>query len=1010
MVEVMVLGAVEIVANSQSRSALHQPVARAARVRRLLAVLVTTANSVASVDWIAESLWGDDPPSLPEGAVQNLVSRLRARLRAAGCGLSIVTRPPGYCLEMPRSSLDASLFEDLLSNAQAIMTTAPVQAAGLLDNALSLWRGSAYAEFADEEFARAEVARLSELRITAEEERVEVDLILGRVESAASRLQSLIAQHPLRERPHAQLMLAKHRAGQTGDALEVYQKLRRRLREELGIDPSAMMSTLQSAVLSGAPILDRPTLQGAVSGQGLHHVRSTAHSASAHLMGRDAALREALLLLSNEKLVTLTGAGGVGKTSLARAIAAELASSFADGIWLCELSTISHAESVAPALSTALRIPVRSDSEPRTTVVSFLSERQLLLVLDNCEHVVDEIASVVSDIIRSCPQVVVLATSQIPLQLDNERVLPLAPLPVPEVEVTDPAAVAEYEAVRLLLVRARQHGHEVQLSHATAGSVAELCRRLDGLPLAIELAAAHLGSLSPAELVDRLSWRFKVLRSGDSNGDPRHRTLRALVNWSFDLLNEREQRLFEALTVFAGPFTLSDAESVVLALEPFDGWDGADVISGIDTLVRQSVIVASRGPVTTYAMLETLHAFGAERLMSGPYAQAVPSAHATHYTQTAVDTYGHIYGAHQLRDVVDLERAMSEFRAAFVWALERDLATAVDLVGALNTLVEHKMLSEISDWAELLIDRLGEAPHPVDGSARVHAVAAAGARFAGNLERAYDLCTTGLRLAGKDDKACRIYLRFLLSEIACLRGDVAEVQRQLSASEADTPEEHEHPGLLAIMRGSRILLTAYGGHSVTAAEEALQLQVKAERNAWSTMAAWSLYIRGEALATVAPAQAEVVLEEALRRAREMDERQLAGVALVSLASVKSQRDDPHDAIGLFLQVVRHWRDKGDWTHQWTTLRNVADLLLRLHLLRPTAVLVAALLSDDRAARGYGTDTVRLVQTAITLESELDRDEYTSLVNQGSAMSDQQVVTFAVGTLGTAAHPAVGSTF
>jgi len=262
LVEVRVLGAVEIVANSQSRSVLHQPVARAARVRRLLAVLVTAANSVASVDWIADSLWGDDLPSLTEGAVQNLVSRLRATLRAAGCdGVSIVTRPPGYCLEMPRSALDASLFEDLLSRAQAMMTTAPVQAAGLLDNALSLWRGSAYAEFADEEFARAEVARLSELRITAEEERVEVDLILGRVDSAASRLQPLIAQHPLRERPHAQLMLAKHRAGQTGDALEVYQRLRHRLHEELGIDPSAMMSTLQSAVLSGAPILDHPTLQ-----------------------------------------------------------------------------------------------------------------------------------------------------------------------------------------------------------------------------------------------------------------------------------------------------------------------------------------------------------------------------------------------------------------------------------------------------------------------------------------------------------------------------------------------------------------------------------------------------------------------------------------------------------------------------------------------------------------------------------------------------------------------------
>ena len=993
-----VLGTVEIVAEGPTADQAARQLAKSPRARRLLAALISRANSVASTDWLAEAVWGPSLPHSSAGAIQNLVSRLRLDLQAFQSDEAhLLTRPPGYSLVLDRAVLDAWRFEDLLSQGQAMLSGNPAQAAERLDLALALWRGPAYAEYSGEEFARAEAVRLEELKVGAEEGRAEADLLLGLPALAASRLEALTSLHPLREGPHAQLMLARYRAGQAAAALAVFQAYRSRLRHELGLDPPAGLSALQGAILRGDPALDLPAPTAVPREVQPERRMATAQpeNLGRPLLGRDEAVAELSQLLDVERLVTLTGTGGVGKTSLAQALAATLADRFRDGVGSCELGRLAMAESVLPALLSDLQVPEEGRRDPRSTLMSFLADRKLLLVLDNCEHLLVEVARLVADILLDCPGISILATSRTALRIEGELAWPVPPLRVPGDDEATPSEVVEYEAAQLFVLRAGQRQLGFKLTASMAGAVARLCRRLDGLPLAIELAAARMGTLSPNDLVERLEWRFALLQNTGPLADPRHATLSALVDWSYDLLTPDEQELFEVLTVFAGPFSLGDAEGIAMAL-PMSGRGPAAVANGIAALAEQSMIVVSHADRTTYSLLETLREYGALRLQARPYAPAVQRAHAVHYTALATATYGHLGGALQLPDLVQLDRAMNELRKAYQWCLAHDLALATELVGSLNILVEQKMPTEVLSWADDLLARLGDdlalAPHP----ARVYAIAAAAARFGGDLDRAEELCASGHALA-QGDPYCQSYLRFSSADVALFRGDLEQIE-QLAEAETLAARASDHGAMEALIETCRLFAVLYRGDPVAAAAGALRLQVAAEREGRLYTVAWAMYIRGEALVDSAPGEAEPLLSEALGRARQSDDHLLEGVALVSLASLRARHGDPEAALRLFGDVVRYWRDRDDWTHQWTSLRNVLDLLVRLGRNEEAVVLAAGLQVRGVPAVGYGSDAARLASNWSSLAREFDPDALEALARYGRSMSDRRLVAFVLDTL------------
>ena len=608
-----------------------------AKERALLADLLVNAGRVVPADRLVEDLWGDDPPGNPANTLQGRVSGLRRALGPAGAGL-VVTRPPGYLVQVDPEQLDAARFQRLVAQADAAAAGDRAGAVRLLEVALGLWRGSALAEFADQPWARAEAARLEELRLAATEALVELRLLGGGHAELVGELEALVAAQPLRERLRGQLMVALYRSGRQADALGVYQETRAVLAEELGIDPSPELQRLHQAILVQDPALELAEPDR----QPRHNLPERLTS----LVGRDQELRELAKLLDQHRLVTVVGPGGAGKTSVAVELARRLVGGYVDGVWLVELAALRDPALVGEVVVAALGLgeeaaePGARSPAPAERLAGFVRDKALLLVLDNCEHLVGACAELVQGLLRAGPKVRVLATSREVLGVAGEAVWPVPPLAVPaagadlavgagatlagpEVHGAAPEVLAGYDAVRLFAERAATADPGFALDAASAPVVAELCRRLDGLPLAIELAAARVRVLPVAEIAARLGDRFRLLAGGGRTLDPRQQTLRATVDWSWELLEEPDRRLLRRLSVFSGGWAVAAAEEVCGG----DGLDPAEVLEGLFRLVDRSLVVAAGGDPPRFLMLETLRAYGAERLAEAGEAESVAARH-----------------------------------------------------------------------------------------------------------------------------------------------------------------------------------------------------------------------------------------------------------------------------------------------------------------------------------------------------------------------------------------------
>ncbi|WP_219517186.1 AfsR/SARP family transcriptional regulator, partial [Nonomuraea ceibae] len=728
------------------------------RLCTLLGLLVLDAGRTVPVERLVAGIWDDREPAAVANALQALVSRLRTALGKNWARQLVVADPSGYRLIANPDQVDARRFTVLAGQGHAALAADdPRTAAALLREALALWRGPVLAGLPG--CAAGPAAHLESRRLSAVEDRIEADLLLGRPAGLLDELAGLLAAHPLRERLHAQRMRALHAAGRRVEALAAYEEARRTFRDELGADPSPALTSLHLTLLRDThptpetthtrgsipdlpeeppapearhpeslqtkaarppgtepapPALSpsSPTLRPHPSGEGAHPAEeAAAHSGAPRpggaaraegvwageggsarvggvgafeyeggkrgnvrarltsFVGRERDLAYTAGLVGGHRLVTLIGPGGAGKTRLATEVAGSVGPP--DGVWLAELAPVQDEAGVVQSVTSALDVrdalPQAAGlgvTEPLDRLVAALRGKRLLIVLDNCEHVVEQAARVADRVLADCPGVRILATSREPLGITGEVTWTLPPLGLPPAGTGADEAGA-YPAVRLFAERAAavRPGYEVG---ADTEAVVAICRALDGMPLAIELAAARLRSMSASEIASRLGGvgQFRLLSSGSRTAQPRHQTLRAVVEWSWNLLDEQERALGRRLSVFAGGAGLATIERLY-----------GDVLEPLTRLVDKSLVVFDGG---RYRMLETIRAYAHERLAESGELEDVRRRHAHHFTELAEAAEPGLRTGAQLDRLAELTAEHENLTAALRWAT----ATATDSAGA----------------------------------------------------------------------------------------------------------------------------------------------------------------------------------------------------------------------------------------------------------------------------------------------------------------------------------------
>jgi predicted ATPase/DNA-binding SARP family transcriptional activator len=646
-VEFRVLGPLEVVAGGQPLD-LGTP-----RQRTLLGLLLVQAGGVVSYDRLVEDLWNGDPPVTARHTLQGYVHRLRRTLGADAWRLT--TRPPGYQLKVSTGELDAQRFQDLATaGRRALVRDDPQAAADELAAGLGLWRGPLLADLDEVAALEPERARLEALRLTALEDRIEADLALGGHGGLVSELEALLAGHPYRERLWGQLMLALYRSGRQADALQAFHRARQVLDEELGIEPSRWLRRRQEQILLQDPVLEGPDPTPPPQPQQNLPVQRTS------FVGRRRETAELQGLLQTRRLVCVTGPPGSGKTRLAVEVAASLLEAFPHGAWFVSLAEVADPELIRSAVATALAIPELPERPAAQALTDHLRSRRLLLVMDNFEHLLPA-AVTVAELLDAAPGLGVLATSRTPLRLSGEQEYPLAPLPLPRPEAS--ADVLGNDAVALFADRAAAVDPHFVLDTDNAPLVTEVVARLDGLPLAIELAAARLRLFPLKELAHRLRPAIPLLTGGPVDHAARQRTLRDAIAWSDQLLDPADRALLRRLGVFQGRFTLEAAEAVA------QGPPVTDLVAGLATLVEGSLLGRPVEPgQTRFWMLETIREYALEQLRAAGEAGAIGGRHARFYAALVERAEPKLTGADQAGWLDRLEAEHANLQASLRWA------------------------------------------------------------------------------------------------------------------------------------------------------------------------------------------------------------------------------------------------------------------------------------------------------------------------------------------------------
>jgi predicted ATPase/DNA-binding SARP family transcriptional activator len=990
-VDLRLLGSIDVVGPSGSRA-----LAPAARV--LLAALLARRRQLVSLDQLADALWGDDPPATSRATLQTHLSKLRRTLGDAP-GVELTHRPPGYVLDVDRATVDADRFEDALVEGRRLVPTSPRDAVAALDAALGWWRGPALCEFADERWARAEAVRLEELRLVAIEERAEALLESAEPALAVGDLEALVDEQPLRERPRLQLMRALHASGRQAEALRCAHDARRLLAEDFGLEPSAELIRLEQAIAVDDLALRRIRGPGPVGDIPAHPALAQAPTplAATPLVGRDDELRQLTATVPTVRLVTLTGPGGVGKTRLAFELARALVGR-RDGVRLVELAPVADADAVPAAVAAALGVERRPGRSLSESIVELLAPLEVVLVLDNCEHVLAAAARMVAEILRWCPGVHVVATSRSAMDMPGEHIWRVAPLPVPSDVDAPVEVVAANPAVRLFANRAGQVSPAFSIDAANARDVAEICARLDGIPLALELAAARMGSLQPSQLRDRLSERFDLLRQG-SAVEARHRTLVDLVQWSYELLTDEEQVLLDRLSVFAGGFDLDAAERTC----GVGGLDRRRILPLLSELVEKSLVAmdVDRGAVR-YRQLETIRQFGTRRLERSADLDTIRGSHLQTFAAVAGAAEPGLEGPDEAVWGDRMEREVDNLRAAVRTAVSSgDVDTGLALVIAARELSFRHMRYELVGWAEELAALEAARDHPLRPSAL--AVVAYGSFVRGDLGTASEQALYSLAECDRLSVPSIGLAERTLGNALVYRGERDEGQAWMDRMIA-VAEESGIDGRIAhahYMRSVALTSVADPDGGSRHAECATRA---AERAGSPTALAQSAYATGLARSSRGGA-AEIrsglaLLDEAADRATEAGNRWLRAFALTESLWLRARLGETELALAGYREIIETWHQSGDWANQWLSLRQLAGIL-------------AAVGRDEDAALLFGAVTAAGVRAALPLsppdgddleglarglEQRLGSDVVAASRRRGELLRDEAVVATALAAI------------
>ncbi len=653
--------------------------------KALLAALALNVGELLTVERLTEAVWGDEPPATALNTLQHHVRHLRSVL---GGPDTIRWQTSGYVLTPAPDVTDVLMARRLVDEARA---APPASAADLLAAATGLWRGEPLSDLADlDRFAR-EAERLTEFRLATTEALLEARLARGEDAALVGELEALVRAHPFRERLRAAHMLALYRAGRQNEALASYRQVRELLDEELGVDPGPALRALETAILRQDPGLDPPpriqqqAARVPVAAVPAPRPASNPLSSSVAVpltgfVGREADQQRLLAALDTAAVVTLLGTGGAGKTRLALETVARAGDRFPDGVVVAELAGVASGE-VVRHLAERAGVLDEDDDELLAALRAVLCDRSVLLVLDNCEHVLDAVAPLAEALARACPGLRVLATSRQPLGTYGEVRVPLEPLPQPAAVAPDPGETELAElrgcpSVALLVQRAAAAAPGFVLTRENAAPLAAICRRLDGIPLALELAAARLAVLTPHELAAGLDDAFALLTTGPRTAPARHRTLRAALDWGYELLDPQEQAVVRRLSVFHTPASFAQARDVAL---PGSGPAGLDVVLG---LVEKSLLVRSvHDGRSRVRMHETVRQFGRQRLEETPgELSGTLAAHAGTVRDLVREQGARFHGRGEQDALAALRERHADLQAALTWAVEQDRNLALDLV------------------------------------------------------------------------------------------------------------------------------------------------------------------------------------------------------------------------------------------------------------------------------------------------------------------------------------------
>ena len=947
--------------------------------RLALAVLAAHRGEVVSIDRLCDALWADQLPAAAVATLQSHLSRARRALEPDG---QIVAVDGGYRLHLPDGGLDVDHFDRLTRKASS--EPEPATAADLLGEALSLWRGRAFGDMADQEWIRPEAVRLDELRQTQTEAWIEHRLANGGDMALIGDLERLTASCPLRESFLGQLMIALFRDGRQGEALRRANEFRTLLRDDMGLEPSATLQATEHRILADDKTL-RHSVVPTIPTQSLPAVIDN----PTLLVGREQDLARIEIALKDARLVTLSGPGGVGKTRLARRVAATDAG-HRDGVAFIELAAVSNPNSLSDALATALDVQLRPGVTIEKAVVDALAERTQLLVFDNCEHLLDTLVPFIDRIRAHCPNVGILATSREALRLPGELVLAIPPLAVAEPEGVNLNTIADAPAVRLLVERVATAVPGFTIDPTNAEVLNEICRRLDGLPLALELVAARFRSLSPETILERLETPSVVLSSSMRLADRRHRTLRDTVAWSFRQLNHDEQVLFARLSTFAGSFDLAAALSVCSERE-VAAHEAPDIVEMLSALVEKSMVQRISQEPARYRLLETLRAYGREQLNDFESANLTEDAHLDWFTELSERAGLGLTGPDEARWSQQIEWDFDNYRAAFGRSVRLgNVDAAIRIVAGLREFGFRRLRYELSSWAASCVELPGAPDHcryPV-----VMAIVSYCQFVRGDVRSSLDLALHVVEIQTEVHSSCGLAERALSNALFYVgrTGEaLAWMDRMVADARGGTPARLAHALYM------RSVAETSMGRTVRGAILAGEAQAPAAASGSPTALAGAEYALGLALEGSEPAESLRHLRTAAELAHSVGNRWMEAFAQTEVWWLEARNGDLRTALAGSGVVIDTWYRGGDWVNLRFTLRRVFDLLAKHDDHAGAATLHGALsASGATSARPFAPGHPEDFPEALkAVKKALGPAQFDEAVRQGIGLSEGALVAF-----------------